>query len=103
MAPLKVRQRSGLSQYCVGFEVESQQQQFSSSFVSESLEPSPLSCRPPSAATLWRHRLENLLWIASAIFIIYYGDFRSNLFSLLVSDSRIRRCGDTSASHFQVP
>lgn len=86
MSLLKVRQRYSFSQvvYEPSTEVESQQQ-----FHNVEL----LDIPPPSSRSfaLWRHRLENLLWIASAAFIIYYGDFRSNLIALLVSDARIRR------------
>ncbi|KAH7278388.1 hypothetical protein KP509_38G039000 [Ceratopteris richardii] len=39
----------------------------------------------------WRHKLESFLWIASAAFIIYYGDFRTNFLFLLATDSRIHR------------
>ncbi|KAF6147314.1 hypothetical protein GIB67_009797 [Kingdonia uniflora] len=35
--------------------------------------------------------MENLLWIASVIFIIYFGDRYSNLIYLLWRDERIRR------------
>lgn len=44
-----------------------------------------------SSRLLWRHRVENFLWLASTAFIIYYGDFRSNFFSLLAHDPRVRR------------
>lgn len=39
----------------------------------------------------WVQVLENLLWIASAVFIIYYGDWHSNFIYLLLHDNRIRR------------
>ncbi|XP_030954537.1 uncharacterized protein LOC126715353 [Quercus robur] len=39
----------------------------------------------------WIEILENFLWLASAVFIIYYGDRRSNLIYLLLHDGRIRR------------
>lgn len=40
---------------------------------------------------VWRQKVEDGLWLASACFILFYGDFRSNFFSLLASDTRIRR------------
>lgn len=39
----------------------------------------------------WLEVIENLLWIASAVFIVYYGDSHSNLIYLLLHDDRIRR------------
>ncbi|CAA3007828.1 transmembrane 128 [Olea europaea subsp. europaea] len=39
----------------------------------------------------WVEILENFLWIASAVFIVYYGDRNSNLIYLLLHDDRIRR------------
>ncbi|XP_011006166.1 PREDICTED: uncharacterized protein LOC105112239 isoform X2 [Populus euphratica] len=39
----------------------------------------------------WLEIVENVIWIASAIFIIYFGDRRSNLIYLLWHDERIRR------------
>ncbi|MCO5582886.1 hypothetical protein L7F22_036787 [Adiantum nelumboides] len=39
----------------------------------------------------WRQKAEDGLWLASAFFIIFYGDFHSNFFSLLTSDPRIAR------------
>lgn len=91
MSLLKLRQRYSFSQvvYGPGLEVESQQQ-LTQHQNGELLDLSS-SSRTLSSAALWRYRLENLLWIASATFIIYYGDFRSNLFALLVSDPRIHR------------
>lgn len=92
MSLLKLRQRCSFSQ--VVYEVESQQQLPQPHTVELlDLSPSTLCFSPhsPSSAALWRHRLENLLWIASAVFIIYYGDFRSNLLVLLLGDPRIRR------------
>ncbi|MCO5550732.1 hypothetical protein L7F22_004223 [Adiantum nelumboides] len=78
--------------------------------------PSPLSsARPPSSSCItieaagaamrihnsvgkagqvthgWRQKAEDGLWLASAFFIIFYGDFHSNFFSLLTSDPRIAR------------
>ncbi|XP_071724082.1 uncharacterized protein [Rutidosis leptorrhynchoides] len=35
--------------------------------------------------------LENVLWIVSAVFIVYFGDCHSNLIYLLFHDTRIRR------------
>ena len=40
---------------------------------------------------LWRIRTANFLWIASTVFIIYFGDSRTNLVALLASDPRIHR------------
>lgn len=40
---------------------------------------------------LMRQKAEDALWLASAFFILFYGDFRSNFFSLLASDPRIPR------------
>lgn len=97
MSLLKVRQRYSFSQvvYGPGIEVESQQQlpQLHNVEILDLLPVTPTvsSPRAPTVATLWLHRLENLLWIASAAFIVYYGDFRCNLFVLLISDPRIRR------------
>lgn len=48
---------------------------------------SPVSSR----SRTWVEVLENVLWIASAIFIIYFGDRHSNLIYLLWHDERIRR------------
>eukprot|EP00250_Pteridium_aquilinum_P009586 c18772_g1_i1 orf=74-682(+) len=62
--------------------------------------PSPLSSPLSSSLCLgggefssgsWRHGVEDVLWLASAFFILFYGDFRSNFFSVLASDPRIRR------------
>ncbi|XP_039018828.1 uncharacterized protein LOC120150205 [Hibiscus syriacus] len=51
--------------------------------------------QPLSPETLrtrtWTEILENMLWIASALFIIYFGDRHSNLIYLLWHDERIRR------------
>ncbi|KAF6154232.1 hypothetical protein GIB67_001128 [Kingdonia uniflora] len=44
----------------------------------------------PMART-WIEVMENVLWITSAIFIIYFGDRYSNLIYLLWRDDRIRR------------
>lgn len=50
--------------------------------------PPPLPLHRPNT---WTHLLENFLWIASAIFIVYYGDARSNFIYILWHDHRIRR------------
>ncbi|CAL5330178.1 unnamed protein product [Camellia sinensis] len=39
----------------------------------------------------WVEIMENVLWIASAVFIIYYGDRHSNFIVILWHDDRIRR------------
>jgi hypothetical protein len=50
---------------------------------------------PTSPASMrkrtWIEILENFLWLASAAFIIYYGDRHSNLIYLVWHDERIRR------------
>lgn len=48
---------------------------------------------PPSIprAKTWIEILENVLWIGSAVFIIIFGDWHSNLIYLLWHDDRIRR------------
>lgn len=38
-----------------------------------------------------RRTAENLLWLAAAVFAIYYGDSRHHLFHVLFYDTRIRR------------
>ncbi|KAK7347495.1 hypothetical protein VNO80_22026 [Phaseolus coccineus] len=48
------------------------------------LAPSP----PPKT---WIEMLENFLWLASAAFILYFGDQQSNMIHLLCHDNRIRR------------
>ncbi|CAI0389652.1 unnamed protein product [Linum tenue] len=45
----------------------------------------------PPRVRSWVEILENLLWIASSLFIVYYGDRHSNLIYLLWHDGRIRR------------
>ncbi|GMH04506.1 hypothetical protein Nepgr_006346 [Nepenthes gracilis] len=42
-------------------------------------------------ARSWIEVMENVLWIASAAFIIYFGDWHFNLIYLLWHDNRIRR------------
>lgn len=49
--------------------------------------PSPSSPR----SRTWIEILENMLWLASAAFIVYYGDRHHNLIYLLWHDDRIRR------------
>ncbi|KAG0502361.1 hypothetical protein HPP92_002433 [Vanilla planifolia] len=39
----------------------------------------------------WEEVMENVLWLVSAAFIVYYGDQRQNLLCILWSDSRINR------------
>ncbi|XP_021614958.1 uncharacterized protein LOC110616779 isoform X1 [Manihot esculenta] len=52
--------------------------------------PQPFT--PPSPRVRsWVEIVENVLWIASAIFIVYFGDRHSNLICLLWHDERIRR------------
>ncbi|MCO5574539.1 hypothetical protein L7F22_028326 [Adiantum nelumboides] len=50
-----------------------------------------LSSLPLHCDASWRRKLESCLWIASAAFIVYYGDFRTNLVLLLATDTRIHR------------
>ncbi|KAL8149716.1 uncharacterized protein LOC141708893 [Apium graveolens] len=50
----------------------------------------PLAPSFPRTRT-WVEIVENLLWLASAVFIVYYGDRRSNFIYLLLHDDRIRR------------
>jgi hypothetical protein len=40
---------------------------------------------------MWRQRVEDLLWLASSCFILYYGDLETNFFSLLANDPRVWR------------
>lgn len=47
---------------------------------------------PPSPPKkTWIELLENFLWLASAAFILYFGDQHSNFIYLLCHDDRIRR------------
>ncbi|KAF5195798.1 testis- and ovary-specific PAZ domain protein [Thalictrum thalictroides] len=46
---------------------------------------------PVPQARTWTETMENVLWIASTIFIIYFGDQRSNFVYILWHDDRIRR------------
>lgn len=45
----------------------------------------------PEKKRTWVEILENFLWIASAVFIIFFGDGHSNFISILWHDDRIRR------------
>ncbi|CAN1825089.1 hypothetical protein LINPERHAP1_LOCUS31026 [Linum perenne] len=47
----------------------------------------PTPPRPRS----WMVIVENMVWIASAIFVVYYGDRHSNFVYLLWHDGRVRR------------
>ncbi|CAA7408870.1 unnamed protein product [Spirodela intermedia] len=42
-------------------------------------------------AKTWTRVLENILWIASAAFIVYFGDWHSNLIYVVWCDDRIKR------------
>ncbi|XP_072960634.1 uncharacterized protein [Typha angustifolia] len=42
-------------------------------------------------ARTWREAVENLLWLGFAALIIYFGDCRKNLISILLWDKRINR------------
>ncbi|CAM8888886.1 unnamed protein product [Rhodiola kirilowii] len=46
---------------------------------------------PAQKQRTWVEVLENILWIASAAFIFYYGDRHSNFIYILWHDDRIRR------------
>ncbi|XP_031387944.1 uncharacterized protein LOC116201021 [Punica granatum] len=46
---------------------------------------------PVPRGRTWIEIVENVLWIASALFIVYFGDRHSNLIYLLWHDGRIRR------------
>uniref|UniRef100_A0A5B6YYQ7 Transmembrane protein 128 n=1 Tax=Davidia involucrata TaxID=16924 RepID=A0A5B6YYQ7_DAVIN len=52
--------------------------------------PRPQSPSFPRTRT-WVEVMETVLWIASALFIIYYGDRHSNFIYLLWHDDRIKR------------
>ncbi|GAB2216049.1 hypothetical protein Droror1_Dr00023816 [Drosera rotundifolia] len=52
--------------------------------------PLSLSSSIPRART-WFEVVENALWIASAAFIVYFGDRHSNLVYILWHDTRIKR------------
>lgn len=52
----------------------------------------PFSQSTPPVTRTWIEILENVLWIASSLFIIYFGDRHSNFIYLLCHDGRIRRC-----------
>ncbi|XP_038699430.1 transmembrane protein 128-like [Tripterygium wilfordii] len=52
----------------------------------------PQSFSPSSPrARSWVEIAENVLWVASAVFIVYFGDRKSNFIYLLWHDDRIRR------------
>ncbi|XP_073317033.1 uncharacterized protein [Primulina huaijiensis] len=51
----------------------------------------PIYQSPSSRSRRWVEIMENLLWISSVIFIMYYGDGRSNFIYLLWHDDRIKR------------
>ncbi|KAK4762373.1 hypothetical protein SAY86_008141 [Trapa natans] len=53
------------------------------------LSPGPLL--PVPRARSWTEIVENILWIGSAMFVIYFGDNHSNLIYLLWHDGRVRR------------
>lgn len=88
-----VRQRYSSSQV----EVESQQQQqLGLPHVAEHTLDyihlyRTLSSSSSHCDTSWRRNLESCLWIASAAFIVYCGDFHTNLVVLLATDSRVHR------------
>ncbi|KAJ8770177.1 hypothetical protein K2173_011512 [Erythroxylum novogranatense] len=50
----------------------------------------PFSAHTPRVQS-WIEIFENVIWIASALFILYYGDRHSNLISVLWNDKRIKR------------
>ncbi|KAG9459665.1 hypothetical protein H6P81_004173 [Aristolochia fimbriata] len=54
------------------------------------LQRTPTSPAVPKPRT-WTEAIENILWMASAVFIIYLGDRHSNLMHVLWLDDRIRR------------
>ncbi|MQM16622.1 hypothetical protein Taro_049579 [Colocasia esculenta] len=72
-------------------------QRHSQGYVSsgDDLEDDACSKPPPSPvryrAQTWTQVLENVLWIASAAFIIYFGDWKSNMVYVLCHDDRIKR------------
>jgi len=53
--------------------------------------PAELSLPAVQRARTWPEAAENLVWVVSAVFIVYYGDWKANMISLLWSDERIRR------------
>lgn len=53
--------------------------------------PTTPGSAPVPRGRTWVEVVENVLWIASAIFIVYFGDWHSNLIYLLWHDGRIRR------------
>ncbi|XP_076919189.1 uncharacterized protein LOC143579898 [Bidens hawaiensis] len=54
---------------------------------------SPRAQLPPkfSETRTWIEVLENVIWLGSAVFIIYLGDWHSNLIYILIHDGRIKR------------
>ncbi|KAK9101964.1 hypothetical protein Sjap_019218 [Stephania japonica] len=46
---------------------------------------------PVSRTRTWFEVVENVLWVCSAVFVVYFGDRKSNLLYLLCFDDRIRR------------
>ncbi|XP_010254373.1 PREDICTED: transmembrane protein 128 isoform X2 [Nelumbo nucifera] len=73
-------------------------QRYSQGYASsgDDLEDDACSRTPPPTPLLprartWVNVMENVLWIASATFIVYFGDRQSNLIYLLWRDDRIRR------------
>lgn len=71
-------------------------QGFSFASSSDDLEDDACSrVRPPAPSSPrgWTkvEIVENILWLVSATFIVYYGDGYSNLFYLLLYDDRIQR------------
>lgn len=77
------------------------QRLFSQGYSSEDLEEDACSSSPAAApeislpamerARTWAEVGENLVWVVSAVFIVYYGDREENMVSLLWADERIRR------------
>ncbi|XP_068652748.1 uncharacterized protein [Aristolochia californica] len=72
-------------------------QRYSNGYASsgDELEDGMLSRTPTSPAVpkprTWTEVIENVLWMTSAVFIIYLGDRHSNLVHVLWLDDRIRR------------
>lgn len=44
-----------------------------------------------TATSEWRTLAENILWLAAALFILVYGDSRTDFLTLIFTDPRIRR------------
>nr|CAN63499.1 hypothetical protein VITISV_011674 [Vitis vinifera] len=90
----KSRSMSGGTPVGGGFMRQRHSQGYASS--GDDLEDDACSRQTPSSpamprARTWTEVMENILWIASAVFIIYYGDRNSNFIYLLLHDDRIRR------------